>query len=198
MDYLRGSTSYLLSQSGEPINAAGKDVVVIGGGDTGTDCIGTSIRQGCRSVTNLEIVNRPPDARADSNPWPQWPLIFRTDYGHAEAAAKFGNDPRQFATETIEFIGDADWNLTGLKVGKLVFLALGFVGPEQAIADAFGLETDPRSNILANEDDHETSKQGIFTAGDCRRGQSLVVWAIREGRNAADACHQFLTAAVPV
>ena len=222
MDYLRGSTSYLLSQSGEPINAAGKDVVVIGGGDTGTDCIGTAIRQGCRSVTNLEIVDRPPDQRADNNPWPQWPLVFRTDYGHAEAKAKFGNDPRHFATETIEFVGDTDWNLKGLKIGKvdwskpragfapftsvegsdevidaqLVFLALGFMGPEPIIAEAFGLETDQRSNILANEDDHETSKQSIFTAGDCRRGQSLVVWAIREGRNAAEACHKFLTDSV--
>ena len=161
--------------------------------------------------------------RDSSNPWPQWPLIFRTDYGHAEAAAKFGADPRQFATETIEFMGDSDWNLTGLKIGKVdwskprpgaapfssvegsdevieaqvVFLALGFLGPEPVIAEAFGLSTDPRSNILVNEDDHETSKAGIFTAGDCRRGQSLVVWAIREGRNAADACHKFLTSAVP-
>jgi glutamate synthase (NADPH/NADH) small chain len=222
MDYLRGSTAALLDQSTAPISAKDKRVVVIGGGDTGTDCIGTAIRQGCKSVVNLEIVTRPPEERAASNPWPQWPLIFRTDYGHAEAAAKFGNDPRRFSVETVEFQGDADWNLTGLKTTEvdwsiqrpghapftrvegseqeieadLIFLALGFLGPEPVISEAFGLETGPRSNIVANTTDYETSQPGIFAAGDCRRGQSLVVWAIREGRQAADVCDKYLTANV--
>ena len=218
MDYLTGSTSALLGGCDTPINANGKKVVVIGGGDTGTDCVGTAIRQGCQSVVNLEIVSRLPDERADANPWPQWPMVFRTDYGHAEAKAKFGDDPRQFSVETVEFVADNHWNLTGIKTmevdwtierpgiapfsqidgteklieADLVFLALGFLGPEPAIADAFGLETGPRSNILANTSDYETSQPGVFAAGDCRRGQSLVVWAIREGRQAADVCNQFL------
>ena len=219
MDYLRGTTSDLLSGDSQGISAKGKDVVVIGGGDTGTDCIGTAMRQGCKSVTNLEIVDRPSDERPDSNPWPQWPLIFRTSYGHAEAAAKFGDDPRQFAVETVEFLANADWKLTGMKTvqvdwskerpgiapfsriegsekvlpADLIFLALGFLGPQPMIAEQFGLEVGPRSNILANTDDYETSVPGIFTAGDCRRGQSLVVWAIREGRQAAEVCDRYLS-----
>ena len=222
MDYLRSTTSDLLSGNSAGISAKGKDVVVIGGGDTGTDCIGTAMRQGCKSVTNLEIVHRPADERPASNPWPQWPLIFRTSYGHAEAAAKFGDDPRQFAVETVEFIANSDWTLTGLKTCQVdwtkerpgiapftriegtekiipadqVFLALGFLGPEPNIAEQFGLEVGPRSNILANTVDYETSVPGVFTAGDCRRGQSLVVWAIREGRQAAEVCDQYLTSKV--
>jgi len=220
MDYLRGSTSSLLGSEDAPINAKGKKVVVIGGGDTGTDCIGTAIRQGCEEVTNLEIVTRPPDERADSNPWPQWPLVFRTDYGHAEAKAKFGEDPRMFAVETVEFMADKEFNVSGLKTSMvdwnrerpgvapfsriegteqfieadLVFLALGFMGPESFVATSFGIESDGRSNILASESDYCTSVPGVFAAGDCRRGQSLVVWAIREGREAAEACDQFLSA----
>ena len=153
---------------------------------------------------------------------PQWPLIFRTSYGHAEAAAKFGDDPRQFAVETVEFLANSDWTLTGLKTCQVdwtkerpgiapftpiegtekvipadqVFLALGFRGPEPKIAEQFGLEVGPRSNILANTVDYETSVPGVFTAGDCRRGQSLVVWAIREGRQAAEVCDQYLTSKV--
>jgi len=212
------STKHLLSNDGENINAEGKKVVVIGGGDTGTDCIGTSIRQGCESVVNLEIVTRPPEERADSNPWPQWPVIFRTDYGHAEAKAKFGKDPRQFSVETVEFMADKDWNLTGLKTvqvdwskpqkggapftqvegtervieADLIFLALGFLGPEAAISEQFGVETDGRSNMVADDKDYTTNVPGVFAAGDCRRGQSLVVWAIGEGRGAAEACCEYL------
>ncbi len=218
MEYLQGSTSSLLDGSEAPISARDKNVVVIGGGDTGTDCVGTAIRQGCRNVVNLEIVTRPPNERAASNPWPQWPMIFRTDYGHAEAEAKFGQDPRQFAVETLEFVADNGWNLTGLKTTEvdwtrerpgfapftriegteklipadLVFLALGFTGPEPLIAEAFGLDSGPRTNILANTADYETSQPGVFAAGDCRRGQSLIVWAIREGRQAAEVCDQYL------
>ncbi|MGI9495926.1 MAG: glutamate synthase subunit beta [Mariniblastus sp.] len=222
MDYLRGSTASLLDGTESIISAKDKNVVVIGGGDTGTDCIGTAIRQGCKSVVNLEIVDRPPESRADSNPWPQWPLIFRTDYGHTEAKAIYGKDPRSFNIETVEFLSDADWNLRALRTvevdwsvertgvapfspiegsenlieADLVFLALGFTGPEPGISEAFSLETGPRSNILANTSDYETSQPGVFAAGDCRRGQSLVVWAIREGRQAADACNQYLNALV--
>ena len=220
MDYLTGSTSDLLGGESTPINAKDKSVVVIGGGDTGTDCIGTAIRQGCKSVVNLEIVTRPPEERHDSNPWPQWPLIFRTDYGHAEAKAKFGEDPRMFAIETVEFVADKEFNVSGLRTSMvdwahqrpgiapftriegteqeieadLVFLALGFLGPESFVAQAFGLQCDGRSNILAAESDYCTSVPGIFAAGDCRRGQSLVVWAIREGREAATACDAYLQA----
>lgn len=220
MNYLQGSTSSLLGGDATPINAKGKKVVVIGGGDTGTDCIGTAIRQGCESVVNLEIVSRPPDERADSNPWPQWPVVFRTDYGHAEAKAKFGDDPRRFAVETVEFIADKEFNVSGLRTcmvdwsrqrpgvapfsriegteqdieADLVFLALGFLGPETFVSESFGLESDKRSNILASQSDYCTSVPGIFAAGDCRRGQSLVVWAIREGREAATACDQYLSA----
>ena len=220
MDYLTGSTSSLLGGDAAPISAKGKKVVVIGGGDTGTDCVGSAIRQGCESVVNLEIVSRPPDERSDSNPWPQWPLVFRTDYGHAEAKAKFGEDPRVFAIETVEFQADKEFNLMGLKTclvdwsqqrpgvapfsriegtestieADLVFLALGFLGPESFVAQQFGLESDKRSNILASESDYCTSVPGIFAAGDCRRGQSLVVWAIREGREAAEACDNYLSA----
>ena len=219
-DSLRGSTADLLDGTQNGISAKDKNVVVIGGGDTGTDCVGTAIRQGCKSVVNLEIVTRPPDERADKNPWPQWPLVFRTDYGHAEAKAKFGEDPRQFSVETVEFVADNDWNLTGLNTcavdwtkerpgvapftriegtekiipADLVFLALGFLGPEPMMAEHFGLETGPRSNILANTSDYETSMPGVFAAGDCRRGQSLVVWAIREGRQAAEVCNRYLGA----
>ena len=218
MDYLHGSTSSLLGTADAPISAKDKRVVVIGGGDTGTDCIGTAIRQGCKSVVNLEIVNRPPDERADHNPWPQWPIIFRTDYGHAEAKARFGEDPRMFAIETVEFIADKDFHVTGLRTcmvdwsqerpgiapfspmegteqdieADLVFLALGFLGPQSFVAEGFGLESDKRSNILASESDYCTSVPGVFAAGDCRRGQSLVVWAIREGREAAEACDAYL------
>ena len=220
MDYLRGATSSLLSDKSFEIDAKDKKVVVIGGGDTGNDCIGTAIRQGCKSVTNLEIVTQPPESRDATNPWPQWPVIYRTDYGHAEAAAKFGDDPRMFAVETVEFMGDVDWNLTGLKTievdwsvprpgvapfsqiqgtekiieADLVFLALGFLGPGPDFVEAFGLQTDQRSNISANMTDFETSVPGVFAAGDCRRGQSLIVWAIREGRDAAEACHDYLMA----
>ncbi len=218
MDYLADSTASLLNRSDPTINANGMNVVVIGGGDTGTDCCGTAVRQGCKSLVNLEIVPRPPSQRATDNPWPQWPLIFRTDYGHAEASAIFGRDPRQFAQETVEFVADKGWALSGVKIqavdwsterpgvapftpinnteqlisADLVFLALGFVGPELIIAEQFGLELNQRSNIVANSQDYETSQPGIFAAGDCRRGQSLVVWAIREGRQAAAACARYL------
>ncbi len=221
MEFLHANTRSLLDSKhgdGNFIDANGKNVIVIGGGDTGTDCIGTSMRQGCSNLVNFEIVPRPPEERAENNPWPQWPRIFRVDYGHAEAAAAFGDDPREFCIETVEFFGNENGELTGLKTvevdwsrpqengppfsrvegserlweADLVFLAMGFLGPEQFLVDELGLETDPRSNYQAEYGDFATSLEGVFSAGDCRRGQSLVVWAIDEGRGAARECDRFL------
>jgi len=221
MEFLHGNTRSLLDSEhadGDYIDAEGKNVIVIGGGDTGTDCIGTSMRQGCDNLVNFEIVPRPPDERAENNPWPQWPKIFRVDYGHAEAAAAFGDDPREFCIETVEFLGDENGALTGLRTvevdwsrpqengppfsrvdgserlweADLVFLAMGFLGPEQFLVEELGLETDPRSNCQSEYGDFATSLEGVFSAGDCRRGQSLVVWAIDEGRGAARECDRFL------
>lgn len=224
MEFLHANTRSLLDSQhadGNFIDAEGRNVIVIGGGDTGTDCLGTALRQGCQSLVNFEIVPRPPNDRAGDNPWPQWPRIFRVDYGHAEAAAKFGEDPRQFSVETLQFKGDADGRLVGLTAcevdwekpqengppfsrvagserefeADLVFLALGFLGPEPSLGDQFGIEADPRSNYQAEFEQYATSVEGVFAAGDCRRGQSLVVWAINEGRGAARECDRFLMGA---
>ena len=206
---------------GEDLDAGGKHVVVIGGGDTGTDCIGTSLRQDCKSMLNLEIVQRPPDERdAAANPWPAWPRIFRVDYGHAEAAHVFGADPREFGASVLEFVreeggggeGGGQGKLKALKIVSvdegfepiegterevpcdLALLAMGFVHPERQLVDAFSLETTRQTdNIDAPYDGagaYKTNVDGVFAAGDCRRGQSLVVWAINEGRNVATAVHQ--------
>jgi glutamate synthase (NADPH/NADH) small chain len=224
MEFLHANTRSLLDSEhadGAYIDAAGKNVIVIGGGDTGTDCIGTSMRQGCQSLVNFEIVPRPPTERAEDNPWPQWPKVFRVDYGPSEAAASFGADPREFCIETVEFVGDESGTLTGLTTVEvdwsrpsengppftrvegsertwevdLVFLAMGFLGPEQSLIEALGLETDVRSNCQAEYGRYATSVEGVFSAGDCRRGQSLVVWAIDEGRGAARECDRFLMGA---
>lgn len=227
MEFLHANTKSLLDsglQDGNYISAKGKKVVVIGGGDTGTDCIGTSVRHGCSAMTNLELLPQPPPTRAPGNPWPQWPRIFRVDYGHEESAAKFGTDPRTYEVLTKRFIGNDEGKLTGLEIiqvkwekdstGKfqmqeipgsekiieadLVFLALGFLGPEQNIAEKLGLECDPRSNFKADYGQFTTNLEGVFAAGDCRRGQSLVVWAIAEGRQAADKVDNYLMKDVPV
>ena len=220
MDFLHANTKSLLDSQlndGNFISAKGKNVIVIGGGDTGTDCIGTSVRHGCKSLVNLEIVSRPPDDRAPDNPWPQWPRVFRVEYGHREAAEKFGNDPREFCAETVEFVSDGNGNVAALKTievdwskpsdnapfsriagtektieADLVFLAMGFLGPEQKLAEQLELETDYRSNFKAEYGKYATNIPGIFAAGDCRRGQSLVVWAIAEGRQAARECDRYL------
>ncbi len=220
MSFLRGNTRRLLDggvEAGAPIDAAGMDVVVIGGGDTGTDCVGTAIRQGARSVRQLEIMPRPPDARAADNPWPEWPRVYRLDYGQEEAAALWGEDPRRYSTTTRRFIG-RDEHVAGIEIADiswgvsaegrpemrevpgtsqvipahLVLLALGFTGPEPALPRAFGCELDPRGNVRTGLD-RMTSVPGVFAAGDCVRGQSLVVWAIREGRMAAQGVDRFLT-----
>ncbi len=221
MDFLLKNTKSLLDSKlgdGKYISAKGKRVVVIGGGDTGTDCIGTSIRHGCSSVVNFELLPKPPATRPPDNPWPTWPRIFRVDYGHAEAAAKFGSDPREFCILSKEFVDDGHGNVAGIKTVRvdwqkdeqgryqlrelpgteqtiacdLVFLAMGFLGPEGNLADAIGLERDARSNFQAEYGSFSTSAPGVFTAGDCRRGQSLVVWAIAEGRGAAHAIDTYL------
>ncbi|QDT25679.1 Glutamate synthase [NADPH] small chain [Gimesia panareensis] len=229
MEYLSKNTKSLLESGLESkhyenspvegfINAEGKKVVVIGGGDTGNDCLGTAMRQNCESLINLEIVPQPPMERAANNPWPQWPKIFRVDYGHEEAAAVFGKDPRMFQMSTLEFVGDDKGNLRAIKVCEvdwskpvengppfsvvpgteqelkcdLVFLALGFLGPEHIISEQLSLETDARSNFKAEHEQYTTNIEGVFAAGDCRRGQSLIVWAINEGRGAARECDRFL------
>ena len=200
------------------ISAEGKDVIVIGGGDTGTDCIATSIRHGCRSLVNFELLPKPPAERAADNPWPEWPRVFRVDYGHEEASAKFGHDPREYQILSKEFLADEQGNLRGIKTvqvawtkndeggwamtevegsekewpAQLILLAMGFLGPEQYVAESLGLEVDPRSNFQANHGKFATSIEGVFAAGDCRRGQSLVVWAINEGRGAARAIDIYL------
>ena len=194
-----------------PIHCGGKRVLVIGGGDTGTDCIGTAMRHGCTAIVNFELMERPPAERAANNPWPEWPRIFRVDYGHQEAAAVFGDDPRQFGILTKRFLDDGKGNVKGVETirvrfvgGKLeeipgtdetfeadlVFLAMGFLGPESTAVES--LERDARSNVQAEYGRFVTSTEGVFAAGDCRRGQSLVVWAIAEGRGAASAIDEYL------
>lgn len=216
MDFLRGNTRHLLDENagvasnGSYISAEGKDVIVMGGGDTGTDCVGTALRHGCRSLAQFEIVPRPPDTRAPDNPWPQWPRVFKQDYGQVEAQARFGGDPRIYQISTKRFVGDENgWvkELHTVKVtmsvengrlqftdipgteevwpASMVLLAMGFRGPEDQLVDQLGVARDARSNVQAEHGKFQTSIEGIFAAGDMRRGQSLVVWAINEGRGAA-------------
>jgi glutamate synthase (NADPH/NADH) small chain len=224
MEFLHANTKSLLDSQlddGQYISAKDKHVIVIGGGDTGNDCLGTSMRHGCKSLVNFEIVPQPPGERADNNPWPQWPKIFRADYGHEESAAKFGDDPREFCIETIEFLSDDNGHVRALQAcevdwskpvkngppfsrvegtereypADLVFLALGFLGPESPVADQLGVTLDGRSNYEAEHEQFTTNVEGIFAAGDCRRGQSLIVWAINEGRGAARECDRYLMGA---
>jgi len=220
MDYLTASTKALLNGGAEhsPIAARGRDVVVIGGGDTGTDCVGTAMRQGCRSLVQIEILPKPPMERAPDNPWPEWPKVYKLDYGQEEAAARFGADPRAYVATVKRFVGDAagrleavvtvdvQWQrdaegrLTPLEIdgterkrpAQLALIAMGFLGPEQSLLRELGVDCDARSNIRAEYDRYATSLKSVFAAGDCRRGQSLVVWAIAEGRGAARECDRFL------
>jgi glutamate synthase (NADPH) small chain len=223
MEFLTENTKALLNGGTEhaTITAKGKDVVVIGGGDTGTDCVGTSMRHGCKSLLQIEILPKPPLERAADNPWPEWPKTYKMDYGQEEAAAKFGADPRIYVTTVKKFIGDEKGAVKELvtveikweknekgqfvpnpvpgtektRPAQLVLLAMGFLGPEQTILKDLKLEADPRSNIKAEHEKYTTSIKGIFAAGDCRRGQSLVVWAINEGRGAARECDRYLMGA---
>ncbi len=211
--YLTSSTQGVLDAAHAlAFDARDKHVVVIGGGDTGTDCIATALRQGCKSVVNFELLERPPTTRAASNPWPQWPRVFRVDYGHAEAEARFGRDPRAFALQTNAFVEGPSGHVGAVETADvvwrdgrfapvahsecrwpadLVLISAGFLGPETAVAEALGVSLTERGTYAA-AGSHATSVPGVFAAGDCRRGQSLVVWAIREGRDAARAVHAHL------
>ena len=185
-------------------------MIVIGGGDTGTDCIGTAMRHGCKTLTNFEIVPEPLLERAPNNPWPTWPFVYRVDYGHEEATAKFNQDPRAFRTSAVEFHDDGNGKLTALTAAEyenfqkidgteqtweadLVLLAMGFRGPEHYVSEPLGIDLDQRSNYLAEKGTYRTSNPKVFAAGDCRSGQSLVVRAINEGREAAREVDRFLT-----
>ena len=220
MDFLTANTKAILdkSQKEDFISAEGKDVVIIGGGDTGTDCVGTSLRHGCKSLVQLEIMPKPPQERAANNPWPEWPKVYKLDYGQEEAEAVFGSDPRVYLRTATHFEGDetgqvkavhtveVQWekNEKGQFIPKqmpgtekilpaqLVLLAMGFLGPEEPLLAALKLERDGRGNVKADYGQYETSLPGVFAAGDCRRGQSLVVWAFNEGRGAAKACDRYL------
>jgi glutamate synthase (NADPH) small chain len=220
MEFLTGNTRSILDgkKNGSFISAAGKDVIVIGGGDTGTDCVGTSMRHGCRSLVQVEILPKPPGERAADNPWPEWPKVYRLDYGQEEAAAHFGGDPRVYDTTATKFEADAagqvkavhtvrvKWekndkgqfipkNVPGTEQvlpAQLVLLAMGFLGPEQPLLEALRIERDARSNARAEFEKYATNIPGVFAAGDCRRGQSLVVWAFNEGRGAARECDRYL------
>jgi glutamate synthase (NADPH/NADH) small chain len=229
MEFLHGNTKQLLDQRhGDVvaegaftypfISAEGKDVVVIGGGDTGTDCVGTSLRHGCSSLVQFEIMNRPPETRQPDNPWPEWPKIFRVDYGQEEFQALHGRDPRQFCVTAKRFVGDEQGNVKEVHTvqvewmkdengrvspkevpgteqvhpAQLVLLAMGFLGPEDTLFGQLDVERDARSNVRADYGKFATSLAGVFAAGDMRRGQSLVVWAINEGRGAARECDRYL------
>ena len=220
MEFLHQNTKSLLDgkRNGHFIGAEGKDVIVIGGGDTGTDCVGTSLRHGCRSLVQLEILPRPPASRAPDNPWPQWPKVYKLDYGQEEAAAKFGADPRQYLVTGKRFLADDAGQVEGIEIvtvewaknekgqfipkqiagtekvlpAQLVLLAMGFLGPEETVLQGLGVAQDERSNVKAEFGRFATNIPGVFAAGDCRRGQSLVVWAINEGRAAARECDRYL------
>ena len=221
MDFLRANTKSLLDsdhEDGNYISAKDKHVIVIGGGDTGTDCCGTSLRHGCKTLAQFEIMPRPPEERADNNPWPQWPNVYKLDYGQEEAQARFGDDPRTYLVMTQKFVADDEGNVKELHTvsiewdkdengrfvpkpiegtekvwpADVVLLAMGFRGPEDAAIDQLGVERDERSNAKAEHEKFATSVEGIFAAGDMRRGQSLVVWAINEGRGAAREVDRYL------
>jgi glutamate synthase (NADPH/NADH) small chain len=221
MDFLHGNVERLLHSNGEAkeyISAEDKNVIVIGGGDTGTDCVSTSMRHECKSLTQFEILPKPPDSRGDDNPWPEWPNIYTIDYGQEEAKARFGDDPREYQVMTKKFTGsdkgeiqklhtvEIEWTTDedGKKVPKeiegtekvweadLILLALGFLGPETHLLEQLDIERDERTNARAAHGDYRTNIDGVFAAGDMRRGQSLIVWAINEGRGAARECDRYL------
>ncbi len=221
MEFLQANTKSLLDSNlkdGKYISAKDKDVIVIGGGDTGTDCLATSLRHQCKSLTQFDIYEKKSDVRAADNPWPQWPVIHRVEYGHKEAKALFGKDPRAYAVMTKKFVGDENGQVKevhtinvethvdekGNRVRKeipgtekvwpaqLVLLAIGFSGPDQGLLQQLAVETDEYSNVKAEYGKYTTNMEGVFAAGDMRRGQSLIVWAINEGREAARECDKYL------
>lgn len=216
VDFLTAATKKVIGETESfAITAEGKHVVIVGGGDTGNDCVGTSIRQGCLSVTQLEMMGKPPVTRAENNPWPQWPRVLKTDYGQQEAIAKFGHDPRLYQTTVKEIKVNEAGAVTALEIvhleakmenGRmtmqpvpgteeelpcdLLLIAAGFIGCQSYVAEAFGLPRDNRGNLVTT--DYQTPAEGIFAAGDCRRGQSLVVWGIAEGRACAKEVDRYL------
>lgn len=222
VDFLGKVTKTLLDSNFEKVPyemAKDKNVVVIGGGDTGNDCVGTAIRLGAKSVTQLEMMPKPPVQRTESNPWPQWPRVLKTDYGQEEAIAVFGHDPRVYQTTVKEFLADKKGNVCKAKLIKLksqkdektgrmamvpvegseevipadlVLIAAGFLGSQKYVTDAFKVAVNARTNVDTKPEGYETSVPRVFAAGDMRRGQSLVVWAIREGREAARAVDESL------
>lgn len=222
VDFLKSTTKSLLDSGltdGKYISAKCKNVIVIGGGDTGNDCVGTSIRHGCKSIMQLEMMPKPPVDRLPNNPWPQWPKVLKTDYGQEEAIAVFGEDPRVYQTTVKEFIKDKKGNLCKVKLVKLepkkdektgrmmmsevagseyevdcelVLIAAGFLGTQKYVSDAFGVELNERTNVKTAPGKFATNVDKVFTAGDMHRGQSLVVWAIREGRDAAREVDEYL------
>ena len=215
VDFLTATTKSLLDsglKDGRYISAKDKNVIVIGGGDTGNDCVGTSIRHGAKSVLQLEMMPKAPDERAENNPWPEWPRVCKTDYGQEEAIAVFGHDPRVYCTTVKKFIADKKGNLCKVQLVKLegkkdpktgrmnmveiegseyeveaelVLIAAGFLGSQKYVTDAFGVEVNERTNVKTDAGCHATNVKNVFVAGDMHRGQSLVVWGIREGRDAA-------------
>jgi glutamate synthase (NADPH/NADH) small chain len=221
MEFLHLNTKSLLDSSHEDglyLSAKDKDVIVIGGGDTGTDCVGTAMRHGCRSLVQFEILEKPPDSRAPDNPWPQWPKVYRQDYGQEEAAARFGLDPRAYSVVSKRFIGDHSGSVRAVLTAQiewvkgdggrpvpreipgterewpaqLVLLAMGFLGPETGgLLSQLGVLIDERGNVAVDEE-KRTSVEKVFAAGDMSRGQSLVVWAIADGRRAARGVDRFL------
>ena len=222
VDFLKSTTKALLNEEyekGNFISAKGKKVVVVGGGDTGNDCVGTCIRHGCESVIQLEMMPKLPDQRAENNPWPQWPRVCKTDYGQEEAIAVFGSDPRIYQTTVTKFISDENGNLTAIEVvsleskrdensgrmimspiegsnriieADLLLIAAGFLGSSPYVTKAFGVDTNARTNVATEEGKYATNVDKVFTAGDMHRGQSLVVWAIAEGRAAAKEVDKYL------
>ena len=221
VDFLKATTKSLLDSNladNNYISAKDKNVIVIGGGDTGNDCIGTAVRHGCKSVVQLEMMPKLPDTRAENNPWPQWPMVCKTDYGQEEAAYLFGSDPRLYETTVKEFISDENGSLSAVKTVKLKWttdsetgrktmeeikdseqiipcelclIAAGFTGSEEYVSQAFGVELDKRTNVKTEQGKYAAAEK-IFTAGDMHRGQSLVVWAVNEGRNAAREVDEYL------
>lgn len=222
VDFLTSTTKSLLDSDladGKYISAKDKKVLVIGGGDTGNDCVGTSVRHGAASVVQLEMMPKLPDQRAESNPWPQWPRVCKTDYGQEEAIVVFGDDPRVYQTTVKEFIADEAGNVKQAKIVKLeskkdeatgrmnmvevagseytidvdlVLIAAGFIGSQEYVTKAFGVEVDARTNVATEDGKYKTNVENVFATGDMRRGQSLVVWAIREGREVAREVDQSL------
>ena len=222
VDFLKANTKSLLDSEFSDkkfIDTKGKNVIIIGGGDTGNDCVGTAIRHGAKSVTQIEMMPKAPDTRAENNPWPEWPKVCKTDYGQEESIAVFGHDPRIYESTVKEFVKDKNGNLKSVVIVKLeakkdektgrmnlvpiegseqtlpaeiVLIAAGFLGSEKYVTDAFKVELNPRTNVLTKEGEYATSQKNVFVAGDMHRGQSLVVWAIREGREAARAVDESL------